>query len=367
MAANGCDCTHDVYYSSVSTRPAPAAKPPASLISPLASEGDYYFFDMHPRQGPLSVVMGGRELCRRGYRVDRRGFRFWCLELVASGRGQLKLGGASFEIGPGSLFSYGPNIAHRIEASGDEPMVKYFVDFTGRRCRTLLAAAGLHRREPLLVVELAKMVSLFEDLQQHGRCGRAPGARRAGLQLELLLLQVSETAQPTSRNDTAARRTYQECRRAIEASALRWRSLDDVVQHCGISKPYLCRLFERFHGSSPYYFLTQLKMAHAAGMLARAPVRVKDVAEAVSFENPYHFSKVFRRVHRMSPLEFRRRAMAQASAAPAPMPQGDVTRVRCDRRGGSRWCAGGAPPRRSRRAAMNRSGSSGGGREGPAR
>jgi AraC-like DNA-binding protein len=55
----------------------------------------------------------------------------------------------------------------------------------------------------------------------------------------------------------------------------------------------LCR---RLFGEAPARFFLRLKMRRAEEMLRYRGLRVKEVSEALGFTNPFHFSRVFRRV-----------------------------------------------------------------------
>jgi AraC family transcriptional regulator of arabinose operon len=47
-------------------------------------------------------------------------------------------------------------------------------------------------------------------------------------------------------------------------------------------------------------------MHHAAKLLLRSDDTIKSVGRAVGFDNPYHFSRVFKQIHGMAPGRFRR-------------------------------------------------------------
>jgi hypothetical protein len=102
-----------------------------------------FYLDLKPsRTGPLTVVCGGYEHCTPDYEIHRSGFPFWSIEFVAQGKGDLGLKGKHYSLGPGTLFSYGPGIAHDIGSDPEETLVKYFVDFTGRESESLLRSHG---------------------------------------------------------------------------------------------------------------------------------------------------------------------------------------------------------------------------------
>ncbi len=73
-----------------------------------------------------------------------------------------------------------------------------------------------------------------------------------------------------------------------------------------MNNAYLCRLFRRYDHQSPYQYLLRLKMNLAAEILQRPDALVKQVAEAIGFSDPFHFSRSFKTVFGLSPDAFRR-------------------------------------------------------------
>lgn len=68
--------------------------------------------------------------------------------------------------------------------------------------------------------------------------------------------------------------------------------------------------FARATGSSPRRYLEQRRMTQAALALVESDRTVAEIARAVGYDDPYHFSRVFRRVHGLSPRAYRGRALA---------------------------------------------------------
>jgi AraC family transcriptional regulator of arabinose operon len=283
----------------------------ASFISSQVLNGEYYFLNLEPApEITLCVVCGGRELCGAAYEIDRPGFRYHCIEYVASGSGTLVLGGTSFPLKPGSLFRYGPDVPHRIGVERGASMVKYFVDFAGQAARKLVSSSPWVQSRPLRVREPARLGALFEELQRVGRRPATHSERLCVLLLEQIVLLAADEAVPDEGAPSAAWATYQRCRGYIEKHGLRLRSLAEVAAECSVSEAHLCRLFHRYAATSPYQLLVRLKMARAAALLLNGRLLVRDVGRRIGYEDPYHFSKAFKRAYGLSPDAFRSRRRA---------------------------------------------------------
>jgi AraC-like DNA-binding protein len=291
------------------------AKPDFSFLSKQVQRGDYYFLELEPRpRTALAVVCGGREVCGPSYLVDRDGFRYHSVEYVDSGSGTVTLDGRRFPLRPGSLFRYGPDVRHRITADAGPPMVKHFVDFAGSSAGPLLRTAAWAELRPLRVAEPARLRALFDELQRLGQRPSAHASRLSVLVLEQIVLTAADDALPDEADESVAWSTYQRCRAQLDSGYLALRSLADLGAAHGVSAAHLCRLFQRFAGVSPYQLLVRLKMAHAAALLLDGRRLVRDVGPLVGYDDPYHFSKAFKRVYGLSPRAFRASGRVRAAA-----------------------------------------------------
>jgi len=70
-----------------------------------------------------------------------------------------------------------------------------------------------------------------------------------------------------------------------------------------VNASYLSRLFGRFQGDTPYRYLQQLQMQWAAERLHASDRLVQEVADELGID-PFQFSRVFKRVHGVSPSAF---------------------------------------------------------------
>lgn len=270
-------------------------------------EAERFYLDAVGGAGqPLAVVCGGRERCGPDYRIDRTDFPFHSIEFVARGTGALRLKGRTVALYPGRVFSYGPGVAHLITAEGPEPLVKYFVDFTGPTAAKVLCDNDLAPGTAVQVASPDAVLRIFDDLIANGCSGTCHGPAICAKLVELLALKIAEAGLVDDPYRTAAFSTYQSCRQYIRDHFATLRTLEEIAESCHVDEAYLCRLFKRFDSQSPYQYLTQLKMAQAARALQRNDALIKQVAFELGFADPFHFSRAFKKVFGLSPAAFRK-------------------------------------------------------------
>ncbi len=73
----------------------------------------------------------------------------------------------------------------------------------------------------------------------------------------------------------------------------------------GYNQKYITSLFKSAKSISPSKYITRLRMERAKSLLKKNPeILLKDVAKLVGYEDPLHFSKVFKDYYGQSPSKY---------------------------------------------------------------
>lgn len=280
-------------------------KKPVPFISTQVTSGEYYYLNLTPKkESKETVVCGGREQCSPDYRIERESFRFHSIEFVAAGKGSLTLHGATLELRPGMIYHYGPRTPHIIETDPEFPLLKHFVSFTGHELTELLKHTVFRQGIPLYASRPFRIRSIFENLITTGNTQSRNRDALCALLLRQLILMVDDTAMDAATAASPAWQTYLRCRQHVERNFLDLATVKEAARQCFVDQAYLARLFKRFAEETPLQLINRLKMNKAAELLSHREMLVKQVAEAVGFADPYHFSRVFKRVYGIPPETF---------------------------------------------------------------
>ena len=82
-------------------------------------------------------------------------------------------------------------------------------------------------------------------------------------------------------------------------------TLEELANHCFISKYYFSRQFKKFLGIPAMVYLRKLRLDKAKRLLENTSFTVKVIAEQVGFEDELYFSKTFKSSEGLNPIEFR--------------------------------------------------------------
>ena len=80
--------------------------------------------------------------------------------------------------------------------------------------------------------------------------------------------------------------------------------LMELANLAGMSPHYFCELFRKSTGISPYQYSLRCRIDHAKNLLRSRQFTVGQVAEATGFVAQSHFTKVFRRLVGVTPMQF---------------------------------------------------------------
>ena len=90
-------------------------------------------------------------------------------------------------------------------------------------------------------------------------------------------------------------------------------TLSSLAQTFHFSETYLSRLIHKKMNQSFTEVLRTLKMNHAMEYLTNTSMKISEIADAVGYDSVDHFSRVFRKIYRMSPQEYRKQRLPQSA------------------------------------------------------
>lgn len=82
-------------------------------------------------------------------------------------------------------------------------------------------------------------------------------------------------------------------------------TLNELASHFGYSESYLYRLFYKETKYAPMNYFLHLKIERACQLLRNTNMKINQVALKLGFEDPYYFSRIFKKIIGMSPKDYR--------------------------------------------------------------
>ena len=232
-----------------------------------------------------------------------------------NGAGSLEMDNQTHAIGPGDLAVIPPFVPHVYRADERDPWSIFWLHLAGTHLRDALGLMGTSRARPLLhVPDRALMRGAFEDLYATLSYRYADGGlvAMAGEVLRLLSrIQLHQSASPTPRHPASDRilQTVAFMERHVELRL----TITALAARAGLPVSTFGHQFRQRTGRPPMAYFIQLKVGRACDLLQQTALTVREIAGQLGYDDPYYFSRIFKRVQGCSPVHYRA-ALAQLPA-----------------------------------------------------
>ena len=124
--------------------------------------------------------------------------------------------------------------------------------------------------------------------------------------VEALLFQTS-VHNEFKLNDKSSRAIIDTVATYLTIHAAEKISLQAVAEEFGFNYTYLSYLFKKTLGKSPSEYLTQCRIDQAKRLLTQSEEHsIKEISNAVGYDDPYYFSRIFKATTGLSPSEYRK-------------------------------------------------------------
>ena len=124
-------------------------------------------------------------------------------------------------------------------------------------------------------------------------------------ELVLLLVQTNYAVSINDLIDQLFSPQLVSFRETIEAHIFSRASIHDLARLTNMSLSSFKRQFEKIYQDSPAQYIQSRKIQEACNLLLRSSFNIQEIAYRTGFQDPSHFTKVFRKWTDYSPMEFR--------------------------------------------------------------
>jgi len=238
------------------------------------------------------------------YRERPRGCPQSIVILCAGGRGFCLQGGRRLSVGPMERLVIPAGSPHVYWADERDPWTIFWVHIAGTKAVPMLGEGGGASVGRISAERAEKAQRAFGDLislVEGGPPSQSPRLISSALRWLLALL-----ADPGSDAGRSARPVPED--RAMEYMRSRLSDPPSLAELCAVAELSPSQLTVRFRrrtGYPPLAYFARMRMLEACTLLSKPDAKVAEVAEALGYEDPLHFSRVFRRVIGMPPRVYR--------------------------------------------------------------
>lgn len=228
--------------------------------------------------------------------------------LCSTGRGHCEIDGEDHEVGPGQVLVIPGGVPHHYHADEHDPWTIWWIHVTGSAVPALVRELARAVPGPVYdVTEPARLATLMERSLARLETDESRSSLIAagGAAYHLLAVLISDgTGARTSRADP-----IREVKRYLQENLSDRISVAELAAIAGYSPSHFSALFRRDTGLGALEYQTRLRMSRARELLDTTSRTVAEVAAEVGYADPMYFSRQFRRIHDVSPVQYRRRTV----------------------------------------------------------
>jgi AraC family transcriptional regulator, arabinose operon regulatory protein len=263
--------------------------------------------EKHPLCRGLFITDIGYYPKARFHRRERRkGSEQHVLIYCVQGEGWYQVQEEKYNVKPNQLFILPAGVYHQYGSENRNPWTIYWLHFTGSQAGSFVQYLyGDNAHSPLTVVPHEERFLLFEDIFSHLNMSfNVDNIVYANNCLYHFLVSFRESVYKHAVDQDQGDVVKQ----SVEYMKLhldRTFTLQELAEQAGLSASHYSAVFRRKTQNSPINFFMFLKVQKACQLLENTSFRVKEIAQQVGFEDPYHFSRVFSQFIGLSPRQFR--------------------------------------------------------------
>ena len=228
-----------------------------------------------------------------GIRAQRCHFRF-----LLSGHGWYYDGRDRHELNGGMVLALDGNAKGHVVCDEHDPYDFYFINFGGRMARQLAERIiekngilfPLNQEKP--IIELCKR--MYHLPLSEGRSFNLADA----LCSELLLHLVGDEDSPK----TAV--TFEKVIRYLESHLNSPLMRDHAAEYFGVHPLTLDRICKQAEDKTLRQVHEEMRIGLAQSLLSDKQMQIQDIATRIGFEDPFHFSRVFKKHCKISPKQY---------------------------------------------------------------
>ena len=265
--------------------------------------------ERHPLLEGLFLAEAGYHPQIAGHRVKRpKGFREMILIACTSGCGWVELGSKKrLPVQAGEIVGIPPGPAHAYGADDTNPWGVMWTHFRGSQLPLFIKLLGLTSTHPVLKLPAGTLETLrFDELYLTFESGCTLSNLLAGsARLRMILIELARMRVPAHQRTGSM---YEILRKNIEWMRVHCNQkigLAELAAQAGLSIPHYSACFKRQTGYSPMNYFQRLKIQHSAQLLSLTELHVDEIAAEVGLEDPFYFSRLFKKVMGQSPRNFR--------------------------------------------------------------
>ncbi|HEX5555248.1 MAG TPA: AraC family transcriptional regulator [Chitinophagaceae bacterium] len=242
-------------------------------------------------------------------RERQHGCKQYILIYCTHGEGYYTIHRKTYKVKANYFFILPEDAAHKYGSNPKNPWTIYWMHFTGELAGDYFHyLMGKRSLAPKMVIPSEERNQLFDEIVRYASMiNNTDAVIYANNCLYNYLASFKNSIFNESDADRKQTSTIDSCIELMKENLDKNLNLYEISQIMELSISHLSALFKEKMHDSPYNYYIFLKMQRACYLLWNSGMNIKTIAAELGYEDPYHFSRVFKNMMGHSPRQFRNR------------------------------------------------------------
>lgn len=280
------------------------------LYSTGVGHGLYAPFEKYP------ASVHARKYLEESWEKGRVLSEYQCV-YIHKGRGKIsyksKEGKEKYEdISSGCLFILKPNMWHTYSPNKNTGWEEYWVGFNGDWATNIFNDIALNSNTVVYHNQNSNFFQVIFEEMLHA-CKKHSDNPQSELRYRILQCLNSIKETETTTKYMPHLHVINNLKIELENNFKVHIRVEDIVKQyyknnkseMRLSYSYFRKLFTEIYGVSPGFFLDRLRLAEAKKLLHLGQMNIKQISHELGFQNPYYFSRFFKKHQGVSPKFFK--------------------------------------------------------------
>lgn len=230
----------------------------------------------------------------------------YILHYVFEGEGVLRIDDKELKVKSNSFFLLPPDVLVQYQADEKNPWQYAWIHFHGFKSTEIVKSIGMTRKEPVYVPieENSQLKDAVINLIMYKENEYACIGY-----MYILFDKMNRWTRHVEKKAGTNLRTMNYMREAIQYINTKYCEsimVQQIADHCGVDRAYLSKIFKYATGNTLQEYLIQFRIKRAKQLLKDTDLSVKYVSYSVGYNDPFTFSKVFKKQEGVSPSVWRK-------------------------------------------------------------
>ena len=242
------------------------------------------------------------------YTLRPRGRIDWQLLYIATGKAHFHFNDKETIVQAGHMVLYRPKEPQKYEYHAEDHTEVYWVHFTGGNVTNLLRSYGITDDKKVFYSgSNLEYRTIFRAMINELQTCKDSYPEMLEMYLRQIFIRLQRTFQLSVRHDND--RTLEEIDKATAYFTEHYSeqiNIDEYAEQNHFSVSWFIRNFKLYTGCTPLQYILSKRIYNAEILLKDTPYSITEISQIVGYDNPFYFSRLFKKVKGGSPIEYRK-------------------------------------------------------------